>query len=54
MKKFNDLESQLSKKGASVSEHNVGKKLANEMLSHVSGGARAGDFWIKATWRLRF
>jgi len=54
MKKFNDLESQLNKKGASVSEHKVGKKLANEMLNHVSGGGLPGDLWIRATWRLRF
>ncbi|MFT7412987.1 MAG: hypothetical protein ACI9J4_001354 [Paraglaciecola sp.] len=52
MKRINDLEQQLNKKGASLTEKKAGKELADDMLTHVSGGKAKAP--IKATWTLRF
>jgi hypothetical protein len=53
MNRINDLEKQLNAKGATLTEKKAGKVLANDMLSHVSGGKLDGG-WLKVTWTLRF
>ena len=54
MNLINDLEKQLNKKGATITEKKVGKELADDMLTHVSGGNAFKDIWARVSWTLRF
>ena len=50
MSKFNSLKTQLSAKGFDEKAPAVGTTLADDMLDHVSGGARA--VWLRIWLRV--